>query len=441
MPSAHQDNGGIQVFSATQTSAQIEEALSGRGYGDFESKDYTTGPTPSEAPPAAAEELDAHGNPITQPGPDGKVPTPPAVAAPVVEQVPVVPKPSKPGVKERLRAENKQLREDMQLQQENTTRELAELRRLVTTGRAPEAAPVVAAPEPVVVSPPVIDLPKRPKREDFLESEDPEIAYENALGEWAIDCRDAKRKGTEAADRARQEQETRQRATQAAAQLWEGEVADARRNYSDFDAVIQKKHFTGSGEPLAIASPAMTHVAQNIPGGAKILYWLGTHPEEAAKIAAQTGIKDVSDARAVEAAMRIVRREFDRIEQELGSNPPAPGQPATDPETGLEDDEEDETDEPIETDPNLPRVARDPSEGRRVEQPPSRGTVDTKPPQVSNPPQQRVEPKPEPLGRVGQRSVSTNRPIQGLPPATVRELPPTDYRSRRAAEGSSAAKG
>lgn len=437
MPAAHPDNGGIQVFSATQTSAQIEEALAARGFGEFESKDYTTSLTPGTEPatPPEGEQppVDPAAPPVTPPAQ-----TPPAAAPPATPKPPAA-----PGVKERLKAENKALKEQAARDREQTSREIAELRAMITRNSAPSApAAPVETPAPVAApatAAPSVELPKRPRIEDFLESEDPQIAYEDAVAGWIVDCREIKTRATED-QRRREESDNRARtAQQTAEQLWNGELADARREIADFDAVIRKEHFDTAGKPLAIVSSAMTHVARNIPGGAKILYWLGTHPEEANKIALQTGIADTGDARQVEKAMRIVRREFDRIEQELSTNPLTPGD---EPGSELEDDEPVEPGEEIEVDPHLQRVASDPQAGRRVEQAPSRGAVDTRPPAPASPPTApALAPKPEPIGRVGQRGVNTNRPVQALPPETIRGITPDDYRKRRAAEGSAVARG
>ena len=433
MPAAHPDNGGIQVFSATQTSKQIEEALAGRGFGNFESKDYTTGPNPGEEPPNGGEQ------PPSEPA--APVPAEPVAPAPLAQ--PRVA--AKPGVKERLRAENQSLREDIRRQQDETNRQLAELRTMISRGGTPPvAAPVpVASPAPVAAAPEPAVLPKfdkaRPKLDDFLESEDPEADLRAADYDWLAERRDFNQKQQREQEQRTQIQESARTAQQNAAQRWDGELAATRRELPDFDAVVRKEHFDATGKPLMVVNNAMVHIARNNPGGAKILYWLGMHPEEAAKIAAKTSIVDKNDPWAVEQAIRTVHREFDRIEQELKTNPLTSGVPAGGPEGDLEDDDEPvDPGEETAVDPNLPRVASDPQAGRRVEQPPSRGTVDTRP---QAPVQPVVVPKPEPIGRVGQRGVHTNRPVQALPPEAIREITPDEYRKRRAAEGSSVARG
>ena len=114
--------------------------------------------------------------------------------------------------------------------------------------------------------------------------------------------------------------------TQTVEQEWQSALTAARTEYTDFDEVIKKQHFEDEEKtkPLPIVNNAMMHVAQNSEAGAKILYWLGTHPKEANEIAVKTFIKNVSDTRAVERSIRAIHKEFDKIEAELAANPPKP---------------------------------------------------------------------------------------------------------------------
>jgi hypothetical protein len=136
--------------------------------------------------------------------------------------------------------------------------------------------------------------------------------------------------------------------------------------------------------------------------------------------------------------------EYDRIEADLKANPPKPPVVKTAPAAEVPPDnneDEFEDDEELEVDPNLQPVTSDPAAGKKVEQAPSRGTVDTKPPASQTPPAAPVVPKPEPVKRVGSHQTHVNRSIVETPPEVLKQLSPEEYRRRRAQENSAAARG
>lgn len=439
MPAAHPDNGGIEVYSRTpgNTAEVIEAALKERGYGEFESETYSTGPATAVVDPPA--------EPVADPA---KPPVDPAASTPIEPA-----KPSKPGRAERLAkklaASNEvieQLREDGR----KRDLEMAEFRgRLNGLGTPPAATPPAAIATPTVAAPAPIEIPKfdkpRPKLDDFLEKDDPQTAYEDAVAEFVVDKRDFERTERQKATERQQEQQREQDKQATLNSEWNTAVTAAKSKHADFDAVMSKEHFDAEKKPLPIKSAAMDWVVKARETGPEILYWLGTHPKEANEMALKTLIKDPNDPREVEKAMRVVRAEFDRIEQELSTAAPAePVKPGEAPpvETPDEDDEF-EDDEERETDPNLPIVASDPASGRQVPQEPKPGAVDTTPPasQATAAPVVPVVPKSEPVSRVGSRASNTNRPLQALPKEAVKDLTPDEYRRRRALEGSSVARG
>lgn len=426
MSTAHTDNEGMQYFSATQTPEQIQKAISGDGNEyEFESTMISTAPL---APPVEEKKPEAQAEPE------------------VTEQ----PKRKNPGKYERRLARAQ--REMDTLREENTKRaiELAELRGMIA-GKASAASPVpVVAPvvqESAVVEPTKPEAPQvktRPHFEEFADSDNPQLAYEDAVAEWNYEKRRAKEKSEEES-RSRQEAEKatkaeRDAATDAFSKRWNTSIEEAKTVYKDFDKIIAIDHFDKEGKPLPIVSGPMSHVAQNRKAGAKILYWLGTHPEQANEICRKTNVAKTAAPWEIEEAFSEVRRAFDQIEQEL-SKPIEPdtkgqAQPAVkEVVDDIDDDEEDEQ-EDSDIDPNLPVVA-DPSAGKNVAQQPPSGTVDTKAPVASIP----KTDKSDPVARVGNRQTHVNRDIRGTPPEVLKQLTPEEYRRQRKLEGSPAAKG
>lgn len=440
MPTAHEDNGGIQVFSRTQTAEQIEAALGGQGYGEFESETYSTAPAARPAPPV---ELDENGQPKAPPV-DPAAAVPPAVDA----------RPPRPGRRERQLGK---VTAEFQAYREKTEREMGELRGMIMgrNGAPPQdAAPPVAAPAAApkleVVEPPPLEIAKfdkpRPKREDFFDAADPEMAYEDAVADHRLEAREFERTARTAAEQRQQEQVKGQTIQLTAKQRFEQSLTEARTEFPDFQEALDRPHFDRDNKPLTVVSNAMTHVIQNRKNGAKILYWLAKHPEKAAEIASKTIIADSRDTWAVQEAMDLVGDEFKLIEADLAANPPVKAAPpAAAPASAAEviDDEyDDETDEDeLAVDPNLQPVGSEPAKGRKVEQGPAPGTVDTKPPAGQQPPPAVVAPKPDPVSRVGQRGGGVNRRLLDTPPEVLRVTQPSDYRAKRALEGSTAARG
>ena len=437
MPEAHESNAaGFQHFSATQTSAEVSKALAD-AYPDkyeYEGVDYTTAPAPGETPPA---------DPNAPPAPDL------AAAAPAVD--PNAPqRKAKPGKVERQLARANSTIDEMR-------REMAELKGMVlgrqqSASDAPPAPAATPPPPPKVettpAAPPAVEIPKfdkpRPRRDDFFDAADPEAAYEDAVTDWKIEGREFDKTARSEADKRQQEQQKQAEVQRATKTRWNEAIAEAKAELPDFDAAISKQHFDADKKPLPIINGPMDYLAKIRKTGPRILYWLATHPEEANKIAVKTFVPDPNDAWAVEEAMSEVRREYDRIEADLKANPPKPPVVQTAPGTEVPSDNEyDEfaDDEELEVDPNLQPVTSDPAAGKKVEQAPSRGTVDTKPPTRQTPPAAPVVPKPEPVKRVGSHQTHVSRSIVDTPPEVVKQLSPEEYRRRRAQENSAAARG
>lgn len=435
MATAHPDNAGIQVFSRTQSAEQIEAALSGQGYEGFEAQTYSTAPiAPPEPPPAE-------------------------VQAPPVETEEQRRK-SPPGKKERLISRQQKEIETLRAEKAKWDVDFAELRGRIegisSVRTAPVAEPAAVVEEPKAVEPPPVvqEAPAalaRPKREQFFEAEDPDSAYEDAVADWKYDTRKAQEKAEEtrqakaAAEQARLADEKKAVDEKKAHQKklldrWNDAETEAKKEFADYDTVMETRHFDKENKPLMIMSGPMAHIARRMPAGPKILYWLGTHPEEANKLASKT-VVDSNDEWAVEAAMEEVRTEFKRIQGELKAAPPPKVEEKKPAAPVVDDEDDDSDDEELESDPNIP-VAAPADHGRKVEQPPAAGTVDTKPPAQKVPiASLPVGDKSEPVPRVGNRQTHVNRNLLDTPPEVLRQLTPDEYRRQRTLQGSSASRG
>ena len=415
------------VYSATQTPEQVQAALEGRGYTDFTAEHITTAPPPEAKPDPSA--------PAAEPAAD---PNADAAAAP---------RRNKPGRTERLLSRTQKQLEELLNRDRQRDIELAELRGRLsaptqTTASAADPGPTQQAPSPVPVPEPEVKANEysapKPRRDEFLDSDDPDEAYMDAMIEWrsgksAFD-------GTEKAriEAAQAEQRARTQEADDRGRKWIEQLSAARQEYADLDAVLSKQHFDETGKPLPVASAPMREYVAAHPIGAKILYWLGTHPKEANRLALQTNA-DPRDIAKYARAIADVVTEFDRIQGEIEKNPPkkpvaeVPAAPRSE-DAYDEDEDVDEGD----VDPNLSKQG-DVETGRNVPQAPSPGAVESqRPPQGVH----GVVGKPDPVSRVaGRTSMSGNRPIAELPAEVIRNFSVDEYRQRRMREGSRAARG
>lgn len=148
------------------------------------------------------------------------------------------------------------------------TKEVAELRAMLA------ASPPAAPPE---TPKPAATPADRPRFSDFATLEE----YTIALADWTADQRELKRQAEatqKAAEAARKAAEAEQERLVAA---WPGKIAAVRKLHADYDDVadsIQDPQGPGV-EPARQALLEDEH-------GAEILYWLGKHPDEIARIAA-----------------------------------------------------------------------------------------------------------------------------------------------------------
>jgi hypothetical protein len=262
-------------------------------------------------------------------------PKPPAAPETPAGAAPVVDDPEPRQIQE-LESDLTEIRDE----REKAERALSELR-----SRSRLAAPAAPAPQvgekpresPTTVAPPAAESPvaeepvgPKPTRSDFFDADDPDEAFTEALLDWKDKEREFKQRHADNERKAREEAERNSKAAQeearkrkeaedaasAASKLVNDEYAKSlkatRDRHADFDAVMQT--------PGELCSPAMGHVARN-SANAEILYWLGSHPKEATRICAATQLKPGASQIEVERVMRVVYREFDKIEADIHGLP------------------------------------------------------------------------------------------------------------------------
>jgi hypothetical protein len=179
------------------------------------------------------------------------------------------------------------------------------LRRELETHRATKPP---AETKPPVTAPPAAaetDKPK-PKLADYLAKHETYEAAQEAWEEDVATWRDNKRQR----ETAKGEE---QRRVSAAQENVRGKIVEARKKYADFDEVTAGD---AKAETGLILTPPMIQFVVESPLGADVVYHLGKHPEEYARI------KALSPTR--------IAAELGWIEREL-SAPPSPEKPKTTP--------------------------------------------------------------------------------------------------------------
>ena len=143
------------------------------------------------------------------------------------------------------------------------TRELELLKAQLANAQQPKQP---AQPEPEKPAEPA----GKPRLHDYPTLE----AYQEALTDWKMDQREAARK----AEAAKAEAEAAAAKIQAA---WQTSEQAARTAHPDYDEVMQSVR-----APEGPGVPAARQAMLEDEAGAEILYYLGTHPDEMARIAA-----------------------------------------------------------------------------------------------------------------------------------------------------------
>jgi len=135
------------------------------------------------------------------------------------------------------------------------------------------------------------DTTNKPKASDFENYDD----YIVALGEWSA------AKTLEAREKASKESHAKETRTEAEISF-QGRIETFKAEHEDFDALVFK--------PDLKISQTMVESIMDSEHAAEVLYYLGQHPDEAARI--------------FPLSATAAARELGRIEERLGKNEPAP---------------------------------------------------------------------------------------------------------------------
>lgn len=179
-------------------------------------------------------------------------------------------------------------------------RALAAVDRLLAR-EAPPVPKVETKPEAPTLSP-------RPKRDAF---DDPD-AYDAAMLEWATDAAEARieaKRATAAQEASRtqaQEQATRDATT--VVQGWQERRAAFIEQTPDYVEVAENPD-------VKISAPMAQALAQH-ERGPELAYWLGAHPDQAAKIAAATPMVEGDVGKNIQSLMRA-GIELGKIEAQM----------------------------------------------------------------------------------------------------------------------------
>jgi hypothetical protein len=242
--------------------------------------------------------------PAPQPTEQGPEPELPEVAA---EEQAAEPEP----VKRRAQTPNERIAEQHRYRREAEKRADELAGRLAKALETVERLTTERVAEPATPTPPPV--PDRPHRDAF---ETPD-AYEDALLEWStaratqaatqeFERRASEREEAAKAATAAAEQQRQQEAIQAE---WQKKRAQAVTRHTDYAEVAERADL-----PITMA---MAHAIMQSDVGPEIAYWLGAHPEEAARI---SGFSD----NPVRTVLEIGRIEATLAQQPRVETPKAP---------------------------------------------------------------------------------------------------------------------
>lgn len=249
-----------------QSEPGMEEYAAMRAKGPIAPQLAAPPPDPPVDPPPAPEPVPAPPAPEPDPAPPAEPPTP----------EPPAPAARSTGVSQRF--------SELTAQRDAA---LAELEKAVSALKSVREQ-IPAPPSPPAPAPIEDAKPTRPDRTKF---DDPD-AYDAAMASHIEDyaswtARDAVRKATaETEAKTQTERETAARSAQEAAQAAQQRVIDqqwterliaAKAKHTDFDQIAERDDL--------VINEVMAAVIKQHEAGPDIYYWLGLHPEEAARIA------------------------------------------------------------------------------------------------------------------------------------------------------------
>jgi len=303
--------------------------------GDF---DKMEGEDLTDTPPA-----DPPADPNAAPPSDGSEGTP-AAAAPSGEPAgdapaPAAPAESKkePGSK-RYKRERDEARTELetirtreaalQAERDRLAADLEALKKAPPATPRPAATPPPAAPASAPVPatpPPAEDL--EPKEEDFEDVTKFLIAHSS----WQVrdEFRKRDRQAQELAETTRKQSEEQQRTTvqQQEAERWNNQLAAARVERPDFDAVFQ------AATPKLKGAPVLATSVRDREDGAKLLYFFCQHPEIENRLSELVALPPNASERQVRIAFATAHFELEKIAADLkkATPPPAPAAPPAPP--------------------------------------------------------------------------------------------------------------
>jgi hypothetical protein len=149
---------------------------------------------------------------------------------------------------------------------ERATAPLLEKIKQLEAGRTQGAAP--AQPEAVAAQP-------KPKRAEFASDED----FEDALVAWGNEKFAAEKAEKDAQAARQQYQDAQRQYLERNLRSYAAQVKEAKETYPDWDEVVNQDVFIGTAVQLAVLE---------LDNAADIIYWLGKHPADAAKLGQMT---------------------------------------------------------------------------------------------------------------------------------------------------------
>ena len=327
----------LVLESRTQSAETIRQIMEDSGYEHVETDEQTdaTPPAPPVAPPAG--ETPSKDSPAPSPKPGGETPAGGEEEGETgQEALPSEGEPAqakkKGGFARKLERQAVELT-SLKATIEDLSRKLA----VPSAGQPGEKPPASSAAYPAPKPAEVVEDPE-PTIEDFEDKDDPYGEWVKAQARWAV--RDERRQESkrdedkqaseESARRSRVDESARLAAeaeTAAITERWNSNVNQARATHPDFDEVILRPRQTGKD----VGNPVMVNIANDYDEVAELCYWLITHPDEAARIEAQTRLPDNlvqlgprARQRAIRVAEDAARESFDRILPQLAAPSPAP---------------------------------------------------------------------------------------------------------------------
>lgn len=417
------DAGDIVISSKTQTQAQIDKVLKDSGYEVTEVVVDTQQKTPEEE----AAETEAAATAATEAQAETD-----RVAAEDAEKQAEEEKSHSQRRRARKRAEFEETK-NRAAAAEAKTRDLEsqieELRKSTTKASA-DVEEFRKNPPRAAEQEPLPDPPKRPKKTDFFEADDPDEAYEDAMYKFRR-AQDKHEGLVEERKKPKAVPAVVETPAPAAAPKKETPAAEAATATAEIKDPVLRRFMT-SVEAVSKTVPDVGKLLQdNLPNlseatitamhvydePARIALYLAQHPEESKRIKALTEGAVSEDPRKV----RIAQKELDKIEQLAAEEDAAAAKTAD-----TDDEEEDESTGDPETDASAARVSKQPQSA-----PAARPAPKAAPPAAGTPPAKPQPKKHDPIDPVGARGSQTAKSYDKMTAAEQKALSIDEVRKMR----------